>query len=492
VIAAVAVVVSGCTSGATPDPMPDPVPDKAIASYIVGLRDMTGDVESVATGLVRRHGGRVDRVYSHALRGFSATLTAGDARRIATDPAVAQVEPDGAMAGEVARSPGVVTPAAVADPTPAYGRDRIDQRGDTLDGQFRYTATGDGVHAYILSSGINIGHVDFGGRASYGWDFHDNDATAADDHPQCRGAGSSYASLIAGATTHSIAKSAMPVAVRINDGCNSPAISTVLAGVDWVAQHAIRPAVVFLPWYEEWSAGKYATLETAINNSVQSGLTYVVPAGFTGPSGGDSCRMFPARMPSVISVSTTGPMPGVPAADMQRTPIASFGGCITIFAPGHAYVGVSSGDSIGLSLNFGDPGTAAAHVAGVVALMLEVHPTRTPADVRAALVADATVGVVIDRGLGAPNLFLHSWPGVDLTCESRRSRIFCRVSSPEDVPPEIRWWLAGSPVPNWADDPMVNGGCVAGNAYSVKVEVTNLIGMVDTVTTNVTCRSGNP
>jgi hypothetical protein len=485
-IAAVTVVASGCTSVAASGPGPGPV----TASYIVGLRDGARDVNHVATGLVQRHGGRVDRVYSHALRGFSATLTAGEAGRIGADPAVVRVEPDGVMGTEVAASPGVVTPAAVSQPTVQYGRDRIDQRGNVLDGRFRYAATGDGVHAYILSSGINIGHPEFGGRASYGWDFVDNDADAADYDSMCPGLGTAYASLIAGATSYSIAKLARPVAVRI-DGCGSPAVSTVLAGVDWVTQHAIRPAVVFLPWSVQWTAGPYATLGTAIDNSVQSGLTYVVPAGFGAPAD-DSCRMFPARLQSVIAVSTTGHGLSAPAVHMRRKPGASTGGCVTMFAPGHPFSAAPpDGSPATVAIVLGDPAAAAAHVAGVAAMILQVHPTFTAAEVRTALIADATLGVVIDPGLGAPNRFLHSWPGVDLTCQSRRSRIYCEVTSSEPVPAQIRWRKAGAPMPNWADDAMVNESCVAGS-YTVEAEVTHPIGYVDTVDTSVACRSGNP
>jgi hypothetical protein len=282
------------------------------------------------------------------------------------------------------------------------------------------------------------------------------------------------------------------VAVRI-EGCGSPAVSTVLAGVDWVTQNAIRPAVVFLPWFEQWTAGTYATVAAAIDNSVQSGLTYVVPAGFGAPAE-DSCRMFPSRLPSVIAVSATGPsLFAPPSPDMQRTPGASTGGCVTIFAPGHSYAAAPADSSPAmLVISIGDPGAAAAHVAGVAAMILQVHPTFTPAQVRAALIADATLGVVIDPGLGAPNRFLHSWPGVDLTCDSRRSRHYCNVTSAEPVPPQIRWWRDGTPMANWEDDPMVNGPCVAGTTYTIEVEVTHPIGYVDTVDTSVACRSGNP
>ncbi|OYV20614.1 MAG: S8A family peptidase [Methylococcaceae bacterium NSP1-2] len=51
---------------------------------------------------------------------------------------------------------------------------------------------------------------------------------------------------------------------------------------------------------------------------------------------------------------------------------------------------------------------ATPHVAGVVALYLEKHPTATPSTVRNAIVGAAVTNKVIDAGTGSPNLLLQS------------------------------------------------------------------------------------
>ena len=48
-----------------------------------------------------------------------------------------------------------------------WGLDRIDQNALPLDKQFHVTATGKGVHLYILDTGIRYTHVDFAGRCVF-------------------------------------------------------------------------------------------------------------------------------------------------------------------------------------------------------------------------------------------------------------------------------------------------------------------------------------
>src|SRR5687767_12780481 len=63
---------------------------------------------------------------------------------------------------------------------PSWGLDRIDQRSLPLNKQYVYNSTGLGVRAYVIDTGIYTSHTSFGGRASHGWDFVDNDPNATD------------------------------------------------------------------------------------------------------------------------------------------------------------------------------------------------------------------------------------------------------------------------------------------------------------------------
>ncbi|MGW8784521.1 S8 family serine peptidase, partial [Streptomyces sp. NPDC055796] len=107
--------------------------------------------------MVTRHGGTIRRTYDAALNGYSVRLSERQARRLAADPAVA----------EVAQNRTVRLDAAQPDP-PSWGVDRIDRRRLPLDGSYTYPdSAGQGVTAYVIDTGVNISHQDFGGRASY-------------------------------------------------------------------------------------------------------------------------------------------------------------------------------------------------------------------------------------------------------------------------------------------------------------------------------------
>ena len=61
---------------------------------------------------------------------------------------------------------GVVFANTVA----SWGLDRVDQLALPLDDVFEPIGDGSGVDVYVIDTGINEGHVDFGDRSSIGFD----------------------------------------------------------------------------------------------------------------------------------------------------------------------------------------------------------------------------------------------------------------------------------------------------------------------------------
>src|SRR4029077_8152546 len=103
----------------------------------------------VPTAPARPRGVAVERVFQHALLGFSSRMSAASAAALAADPRVDYVEEVGVV--------GVVATQTNA----TWGIDRIDQHTRPLSGTYTYTSTGNGVTAYIIDTGIRITHSEF-------------------------------------------------------------------------------------------------------------------------------------------------------------------------------------------------------------------------------------------------------------------------------------------------------------------------------------------
>ena len=143
--------------------------DPSLDSYIVVLKPDAARsaaappsqqplVAAVAQELGRAHGGAVTSVYQYALKGFAVQLSADAGRR------PRQRSPRRLRRGR----PGLS--ASIATQSPAtWGLDRIDQRDLPLNNTYNYNQTGQGVHAYIIDTGIRATHQEFAGRIGNGF-----------------------------------------------------------------------------------------------------------------------------------------------------------------------------------------------------------------------------------------------------------------------------------------------------------------------------------
>jgi subtilisin family serine protease len=287
--------------------------------------------------------------------------------------------------------------ASAIQSNPTWGLDRIDQHTLPLSASYTYNATGDGVTAYIIDTGILFSHSEFGGRATTGVD----EITAGGDASDCNGHGTHVSGTVGGAT-YGVAKAVKLVAVRVL-GCNGSGSNTgVIAGIDWVtAQHQAdpsKPAVANM----SLGGGASSALDQAVANSVAAGVTYAVAAGNGNIFGiaQDACTTSPAREPSAITVSATD------NTDTKAS-WANYGSCVDIFAPG---VNITSSWYSGTTATNTISGTSMAtpHVVGAAALYLQANPGATPAQVAAALTGNATTGAVKSPGTSSPNKLLYT------------------------------------------------------------------------------------
>jgi subtilisin family serine protease len=351
-------------------------------SYIVTLKKTAGlkAASSAGKGLIKEYGGSVNRTFGAALNGYSATLSAAEARRLAADPSVASVEQNQTV--------------HVADTTQSsapWGLDRIDQAALPLSGTYTYPdSAGSGVTAYVIDTGVRITHQQISGRASYGYDAVDGDTTASDGN----GHGTHVATTIAG-STYGVAKKAKIVAVRVLDNAGSGTTAGVIAGIDWVTANHSGPSVANL----SLGGGASTTLDTAVRNSIASGVTYAVAAG---NSGANAPSYSPARVTEAITVGAT-------TSSDARASYSNYGSVLDIFAPGSS---ITAGwYTIDTATNtISGTSMATPHVAGAAAVYLASHTSATPAAVASALTGGATTNVVTSPGTGSPNRLLKLVP----------------------------------------------------------------------------------
>ncbi len=288
------------------------------------------------------HGFRADHVYTAAVRGFAARLTAHQIIDVENDPAVAYVEPDGTM-------------TIVAQTLP-WGIDRIDA-------DLSATSAGDGgggvmnVRAYIIDTGIDSGHKDLNAVGHVNF--------AGGPNKDCHGHGTHVSGTVAARDNTIDVVGAAPGAplagVKVLGCGGSGSTSGVIKGVDWVTANAVKPAVANM----SLGGGASAALDDAVKKSADSGVFYAIAAG---NSGANACNYSPARAGLHNGVMTVAATDG----NDREASWSNYGPCVDIWAPGVSILSTRKG---GGTTTMSGTSMAAPHVAGTGALYLSSNST---------------------------------------------------------------------------------------------------------------------
>ena len=351
--------------------------------YVVLLKGGESVGKAVAAEKAREN--EVLDVFSSRIRGFTATLSPRDVRRLRSADSVLVVERDKPVKALA------LGPRDSAVPSGAWGIDRADQRALPLNGRIATAQNGFGVDAYIIDTGVYGDHQEFSGRmAGRGY----NAIGDSNGYSDCHGHGTHVAGTVAGAT-YGMAPEATVVPVRVLDCGGSGSTSGVIAGIDWaVADHAAgKPAVANM----SLGGGYSSSLNLAVDRATADGISMAVAAG---NSSADACNYSPASAASALTVGST-------TATDSRSSFSNFGSCLDVFAPGSsirsAYIGSPSA-----STTMSGTSMASPHVAGAAALYLSANRSAQPGAVATALGNAASPGLVTDAGPGSVNRLLYA------------------------------------------------------------------------------------
>ncbi|MFJ4849246.1 MULTISPECIES: S8 family serine peptidase [unclassified Streptomyces] len=348
-------------------------------------------------------------LYQDAMLGFSAPLTEPQLAQVRALPQVRKVEQDTKVAlppqdrvpspprrllprpgaapghdgghGTDGRTGPAATDAELSAPGIFWGLERISHRTPHTHG-FTVKATGSKVTAYIIDSGIDFAHDEFGGRATPGID-EIGDGLDGED---CAGHGTHVAGTVGGAHA-GIAREVRLVSVRVLDCDAAGPNSGIIAGINWLARNAVKPAVANVSL-----GGMYSpAMNDALDGLARAGVFPVVAAGNDDIN---SCVISPASATEAFTVAATD------QADHLAS-FSNFGSCVNLTAPG---VDIASAWPDGSYAMMSGTSMAAPHVTGIAALYKDTYGDAPFDVVKKWLIAQATPNASAGAPWGTPTL----------------------------------------------------------------------------------------
>jgi subtilisin family serine protease len=312
----------------------------------------------------------MQHVYRAAINGFSAKLSDAQVARLRASRKVAYVEQDRVVTADTTQTGAT------------WGLDRIDQRNRPLSGTYTYTTTASSVTAYVIDTGIQTNHPQFGGRAAVSYD------ALGGNGQDCNGHGTHVAGTI-GSATYGVAKAVRLRAVRVLNCSGSGSTSGIIAALNWLRTNHAANSVANM----SLGGGSSSALNSATTSLVNSGVFVAVAAGNENQN---ACNVSPA------SASGTYTSAASDSSD-RRASFSNYGGCVDGYAPG---VSITSTWLNGGTNTISGTSMASPHTAGVAALYKGAFGDAPASTIVSWINANATANVISGNVSGTPNRLL--------------------------------------------------------------------------------------
>ncbi|KAF9136190.1 hypothetical protein BGX30_011340, partial [Mortierella sp. GBA39] len=179
---------------------------------------------------------------------------------------------------------------------PSWGLPRVSQRGRVgQNTSYKYANTaGAGVTAYVVDTGINTAHADFGGRAKMGNNFIQGSPNTDEN-----GHGTHVAGTIGG-NSYGVAKKVNLVGVKVLNRQGSGSTSGIVAALDWIVSvNKGKKAVVNM----SLGGGASRALNDAVGRLYRANIPVIVAAG--NDENVNACSGSPSGAPQALTVGAS-------------------------------------------------------------------------------------------------------------------------------------------------------------------------------------------
>uniref|UniRef100_A0A8H7K215 Peptidase S8/S53 domain-containing protein n=1 Tax=Bionectria ochroleuca TaxID=29856 RepID=A0A8H7K215_BIOOC len=336
---------------AAPSPPTQPryIDTRVVDKYIVKLKE-SSEI-SALDSILDSFSIETDQLYSNVFNGFAATLDDDQVAKLHDHPQVEYIEEDSILSIE---SDGIVSiDDLITVPTTNWNLARISHRARGATTYVFDDSAGEGTCVYILDTGIQTTHPQFGGRASMVANFVGGSSTDGNGH------GTAIAGVVGG-LTYGVSRNTALLGVKVLDDSGSGTTSGIISGIDWIASD------VFTRNCPKGFAVNIAfggSFSTALNTAVAaliSGGTFV--SVFAGGNAANVANYSPA---SVVTACTVG---GSTSTDTVAS-WSNYGSLLDIWAPGQSVVTTG----LGGTTTTVSGSIASAHIAGLGAYIASLE-----------------------------------------------------------------------------------------------------------------------